>query len=488
MKIQAKKNLTINKNDTIAVFITKEDLNLSIQSLPEELNFTKDLIDFEGFSGEFKESIFVPLADYPSIIVIGIGEEKKIDSEIIRNASSEVIKITREKRIKSFTVVAPKIFTINSSVVLKSLTEGLYLSNYDFNFYKSADAKQKAPLIEKVMVVSSDITASKVIAYTEIDCNNTIACRDMVNQNSDYATAKYIAAEAKKFAKIPGVTVKVMSRKDIIKNKMGLLEAVNRGSEIPAHLVILTYKGAPKNNKSFAIVGKGVTFDSGGINLKPTGSMETMRMDMAGAAAALYSFKSIAQLKMKKNIYAVLPLTDNMVSNDPYRPGDVLTAYNGKTVEIGNTDAEGRLILGDALAYTVKNLKPDYIIDLATLTGACVVTFGETTAAYLSNNDEIADLIEKSSEITGDKSWRLPLDSDYDEHMKSDIADLRNTSNEKSAGTITGAVFLKNFVDETKWAHIDIAGTAWSSKVRGYRPKNATGYGVRLITEVISQW
>jgi leucyl aminopeptidase len=266
MKIQAKKNLTINKNDTIAVFITKEDLNLSIQSLPEELNFTKDLIDFEGFSGEFKESIFVPLADYPSIIVIGIGEEKKIDSEIIRNASSEVIKITREKRIKSFTVVAPKIFTINSSVVLKSLTEGLYLSNYDFNFYKSADAKQKAPLI--------DITASKVIADTEIVCNNTIACRDMVNQNSDYATAKYIAAEAKKFAKIPGVTVKVMSRKDIIKNKMGLLEAVNRGSEIPAHLVILTYKGAPKNNKSFAIVGKGVTFDSGGINLKPTGNHE----------------------------------------------------------------------------------------------------------------------------------------------------------------------------------------------------------------------
>jgi len=488
MKIQAKKKLTINKNDTIAVFVTKEDLNLSFQTLPEELSFLKGIIDFEHFTGEFKESIFIPLADHPSIIVIGIGEEKKINSELMRNASSEIVKISREKKIENITIVAPKVFSIDTSMVLKTLCEGVYLSNYDFDFYKSKESKDKAPLLKKATIITSETSAAKIVSEVEIICNNTISCRDLVNQNSDYATAKYIAGEAKKMAKIPGVTVKVMTRKDIIKNKMGLLEAVNRGSESPAHLVILSYSGAPKTAPSFAIVGKGVTFDSGGLNLKPTGSMETMRMDMAGAAAALYSFKSVAQLKMRKNIHAVLPLTDNMVSNDPYRPGDVFTAYNGKTVEIGNTDAEGRLILGDALAYTVKKLKPEYIIDLATLTGACLVTFGETTAAFLSNNEDVATLIEKSSEITGDKTWRLPLDDDYDEHMKSDIADLRNISNEKSAGTITGAVFLKNFIDDTKWAHIDIAGTAWFSKSRGYRPKNATGFGVRLITEVISQW
>jgi leucyl aminopeptidase len=198
--------------------------------------------------------------------------------------------------------------------------------------------------------------------------------------------------------------------------------------------------------------------------------------------------KSLAELKVVKNVTAVMPLTENMLSNNAFRPGDVFTGYSGKSVEIGNTDAEGRLILADALAYMEKEIKPDVIVDLATLTGSCVMTFGETVAAYLSENDTISAALEASSVKTGEKIWRLPLFEDYDERMKSDIADLNNMSSEKNAGAIAATVFLRNFVEKTPWAHIDIAGTAYYSKARGYRPKNATGFGVRLIVELIQNW
>jgi len=192
--------------------------------------------------------------------------------------------------------------------------------------------------------------------------------------------------------------------------------------------------------------------------------------------------------KVKKNVTAVIPLTENMLSSNAFRPGDVFTGYNGKTVEIGNTDAEGRLILADALAYMEKEIKPDVIVDLATLTGSCVLTFGETVAAYLSADDAVCSALESSAAVTGEKIWRLPLFEDYDDRMKSDIADLNNMSSEKNAGAIAGAIFLRNFVEKTPWAHIDIAGTAYYSKARGYRPKNATGFGLRLVVDLIQNW
>jgi leucyl aminopeptidase len=198
--------------------------------------------------------------------------------------------------------------------------------------------------------------------------------------------------------------------------------------------------------------------------------------------------KSLAELKVKQNVTAVIPLTENMLSGNAYRPGDIYRSYKGLTVEIGNTDAEGRLILADAIAYMEKEVSPELIVDMATLTGACVATFGETVAAYLSTDDKLASAIESASSDTGEKLWRLPFFEDYEDRMKSEIADLSNMSSEKNAGTIAGAVFLKNFVGETPWLHIDIAGTAWYSKARGYRPKNATAYGLRLLLSMIENW
>jgi leucyl aminopeptidase len=267
--------------------------------------------------------------------------------------------------------------------------------------------------------------------------------------------------------------------------KMGLILAVNKGSAKPPQLAVLKYRGDYQDKKFIALVGKGITFDSGGMNLKPSGHIEDMRTDMAGAAAAMYTLKSAAELKLARNLYAVLPLTENMLSNDSYRPGDVFTAYNGTTVEIGNTDAEGRLVLADALAFTEKILKPDCIIDIATLTGACLATFGELMAGYVTTDDGLGKVLEEAGAATGELIWRLPLIKDYEENVKSDIADICNISSEKNAGTIMGGIFLKNFVKTKRWAHIDIASTARATKPRGYRPKNATGFGVRLLVEAI---
>ena len=250
----------------------------------------------------------------------------------------------------------------------------------------------------------------------------------------------------------------------------------------------MKYKGTSAKKDWIALVGKGITFDTGGINLKPSGHIETMRTDMAGAAACIYTMKAIAQMKLPVNVVAVIPLAENMISHTAYKPGDVFTAYNGKTVEIGNTDAEGRLILADALSFTEKTFKPKAMIDIATLTGACIVSFGEIVAAFLTNDEKLSSALIKASEITGERIWRLPLYKEYNEDIKSEIADIINVPAQRTAGTIIGATFLKNFVEKTPWVHIDIAGTAWYSKKRGYNPKNATGFGVRLLYEFVKNF
>jgi leucyl aminopeptidase len=277
----------------------------------------------------------------------------------------------------------------------------------------------------------------------------------------------------------------VYNEKEIARMKMGLLTAVSRGSSNPARLVVLRYRGDAKSRRSIALVGKGITFDSGGLNLKSSGNIEGMRSDMAGAAACLCAIRAAAELGLRRNITVVIPLAENMPGSRSYKPGDVYRAYNGKTVEIGNTDAEGRLVLADALAYTVDRLKPDMVIDIATLTGACIVCLGEIVAGYLTSDDRLSEMLFSAGEKTGERLWRLPLYREYAEDIKSDFADMNNVAPGRKAGTIIGAVFLKNFVGKTPWAHIDIAGTSWFSKKRGYRPRYATGYGVRLFIELL---
>ncbi len=486
MKVKVKSGVEKHsEREAIAVFLDEETREGLLKGEYIGADYLNE-IDIASISSAAGEISFTPLKNSPNVIIAGLGERKKISNESLRNAAASAVIFASSKKIASLLVAVPAVEAMTPEDSFRYTAEGMLLANYTFNRYKSG--KEKPEVLEKIEFLSEIENAGKILREVEIAAENTHLCRDLINDTADEVNPVSFAKLAREIASKSGLKCTVLDKKGIEKKKMGLILAVNRGSAVPAHVVVLEYRGDSKSKKVFGLVGKGVTFDSGGMNMKPSGSMETMRMDMAGAATVLYTMKTLAELKVKKNVTAVIPLTENMVSGTSFRPGDIFKAYNGKTVEIGNTDAEGRLILADALAYMEKEIKPDVIVDVATLTGACVVTFGETVAAYLSTDEEIAIILEGASKDTGEKIWRLPFFDDYDDRMKSEVADLNNMAAEKNAGTISGAVFLRNFVEKTKWAHIDIAGTAWYSKQRGYRPKNATGYGLRLLVEVVKKW
>lgn len=489
MNLISKKTVpTFKKSDTVVLFMGEEEAAAGGKKLPGAFSHFEKTIDLSFFKGRQSEIIFVPFADRPNLILCGTGKEKQRDAESVRRCAAAVASQCRDRAIELVHVPLPAVGGLDADAALSAISEGLYLGNYSFDRYKTRKNDNGKALLSGAVFYGGSGNAASILKETGIVARNTLLCRDLINELSEKTDSRGIAREAASLARLTGVTCRVFGKKEIEKMKMGLILAVNKGSARPPQLVVLTYRGNPRSRKFFAVVGKGITFDSGGMNLKPSGHIEDMRIDMAGAAAALYTLKSAAELKLKKNVYAVLPLTENMLSNESYRPGDVFTAYNGTTVEIGNTDAEGRLILADALAYTETVLKPSCIVDIATLTGACLVTFGEIIAGYVTTSRDLGSLLEKAAEATGELIWQLPVHKDYEENLKSDIADLCNISSEKNAGTIMGGIFLKNFVSGTPWAHIDIAGTAHFSKSRGYRPKNATGFGVRLLVEALKHW
>ncbi len=486
MKLIARdRKLTFGSKDTIALFLTEEFKKEMGKQVPTELMFIREKTNMEHFRAKTGETLFVPLAGSPAFVLAGLGKKDELTRESLRNAGATVVEVCRKKKIKSISVIVPDLEKLPPSEAAVSIAEGLCLANYSFTRYKTRGEENNRAVEEALVFTSSHERVAPLLGEVEILCANTLLCRDLVNETSDRSNPVAVAQEAKKLARLKGVRCTVLGRQELEKMKMGLLSAVSRGSGYPPQLVVLKYAGNPRNKNWTAIVGKGITFDSGGLNLKPSGHIEDMRCDMAGASACLYAIKAAAELRLKKNIVAVLPLCENMLSRSSYRPGDVYVGYNGKSVEIGNTDAEGRLILADAVAFAEDRLKPARIIDIATLTGACLICFGEIIAGLLTPSEELAQALFTAGEETGDRLWRMPLYKEYNDDLKSDIADLSNVSSGRNAGTIIGGTFIKNFVKKTPWAHIDIAGTSWYSKPRGYRPKHATGYGVRLLIEAI---
>ena len=361
--------------------------------------------------------------------------------------------------------------------------EGAILGNYTFSKYLS-----KKPEELKTMDIFSSSISKSVLTNIQYVCDGVYLARDLVNDNAAVVTPEHLAAKGREFGKKPGFKVTVLNERELKKQKLGLLSAVGQGSPNPPRLIIIEYKGDPKTKKTSAIVGKGITFDSGGKNLKPSGHIETMRCDMAGAAAVLGTMNVISKLKPRINVIGVCAAAHNAIDSTSYFPGDVIRAYNGTTVEICNTDAEGRLALADAVAYTVKKYKPAELIDLATLTGAILITFADRIAGIFSNNDNLANKLLEAGSRTGESLWRLPVEQQYCDAMKGDISDLRNISklSRGHASSITAAAFIKEFIAKTPWAHIDIAGTAFNTgEARGDIPKYATGFGVRLLVDYL---
>jgi leucyl aminopeptidase len=364
--------------------------------------------------------------------------------------------------------------------VAQAIAEGAVLSGYKFTEFKTK--KDDFFDVERVTVISgqdfSDAIKRGVLLAT---AQNYV--RKLDENPANIMTPEKVAEAAKALAKEKKFSVKILEKKELLKLGMNAFLGVNAGSAQPPKLVVLEYN-AGKKLPFYSIVGKGITFDSGGISLKPSKGMEEMKYDKTGALVVLGVFKAVAELGLPIRLLGLMPLTENMPSGASQKPGDIVKAYNGKTIEVLNTDAEGRLILADALAYAAQQ-KPDAIIDLATLTGAILVSLGRAGAGLFSNDDALSNAIEKAGSKTHERVWRFPLWPDYIELMKSDIADLKNISGEGEAGSITAAVFLKEFIGECKWAHLDIAGVDMINRPHPYLGKGASGIGVRLVVETL---
>ncbi|MEM8886096.1 MAG: leucyl aminopeptidase, partial [Planctomycetota bacterium] len=364
----------------------------------------------------------------------------------------------------------------------RALVEGAGLGLYRFTQFKGGAKKSK---LREVTIAPETGRRSKLAAAVKEARATSEAvafARDLGNQPGNVCTPVALAREARKLAN-DKLKVRIHNRADIKRMKMGAFGAVAAGSTNEPRLIEFDYKGAGAKKKSIAIVGKGVTFDTGGISIKPWSGMDEMKFDMGGAAAVFGLMHLVAALKPKVNIHALVPATDNMPDGSAYRPGDILTARNGKTIEVISTDAEGRLLLCDAIAYAAEK-KPECIIDLATLTGACVVALADAACGLFSNDDELVGQLRAAGSATAEEAWHLPLYPRYTEMMKGTYADLRNGGG-RWGGACTAAAFLQEFVDGRPWAHLDIAGTGWADGAKGYYSKGATGYGVRLLWEFL---
>ena len=369
--------------------------------------------------------------------------------------------------------------------LLAAMAEGALLSNHCPNHYKS---EHKVSALKSIRLHTDATMARKShTALKRIDaiCRGTLQARDWINQPANEKTPDQLARRMAQAARRHGVKATILDEKKLQRLKMGALLAVGAGSAHPPRLLTLDYH-PPKARGTIALVGKGVTFDAGGLNIKPTGSIELMKIDMAGAAAVAASVIATAEMGARQRIVGVIPLAENMVSGNAFRPGDIVRAYNGRTIEIGNTDAEGRLILADALAYTAKQYQPQAMIDMATLTGACVVALGEKIAGLFSPDDDLRGLVEQAGRDVHERCWPMPLPEDYQELLKSDLADMRNIGPGRWGGAIVAALFLSEFSGATRWAHIDIAGPAYHKKALPYGQPGATGFGVRLLCRTIA--
>ena len=432
--------------------------------------------EFIGESGQTK--LITTLDNLPckNILLVGLGKKKEFTQDKLRKIAGNIARTTKDKKYK--TVVTD----INSHGRCSTTIEGIILSLYKFE--RKGEKKKEVTPNFTLLVKSSEIKKSKAyIEKTQKICENVLLVRELVNLPGSELTPTAFANKAKKIAK-GKIKIKVLGKKELTKKGFNAHLAVARGSQEEPKLVIMEYKNS--NKKPFILLGKGVTFDAGGINLKPWKSMLGMQQDMAGAATVLGTIKTIAELKLPVHVIGLMPLAENMTGGSAYKPGDLIKSFGGKTIEIGHTDAEGRLLMADSLGYS-DTLKPIGIIDMATLTGACVVALGYTVAAIMGDKKIISQL-NKASYITDEKVWELPLLEEHEEAVKSQIADVRNIGDPTvGAGTITAGAFLSNFT-KSPWVHMDIAGTAWAPKDFPYAKTGGTGFGVRLLTRFFENY
>jgi leucyl aminopeptidase len=441
------------------------------------------------FSAKAKQSLLLHCggANAPRLLVVGLGDHDKITAETYRQTGAYVVSLLRQKKLGRYLFECDTFGGDEVSTVVDPLLDGILMETYRYIRYK----KPEEGTPETLLCVLSGIeeeqlpAVSAVVAQREVISRGVWLARDLVNEPSNVKTPEYLAQQAWQIAEDTGMKCTLLGPAELKRQGFGALLAVAQGSICEPRLICLQYQGGAKDSAPVVLVGKGVTFDSGGISLKPGEGMDMMKMDMAGGAAVLATLSVVARLKLPINLVGVVPAVENMPSDRATRPGDIVTSLSGKTIEILNTDAEGRLILADALTWAAR-FNPEVMIDLATLTGACIIALGHHSSAVVGNDEPLIEALRAAGDASGERIWPLPLYDGYREQIKSQVADVKNIGG-RPAGTITAAAFLNTFTEEQRWAHLDIAGTAWEEKGKPGQPVGATGVAVRALVEFLKK-
>ena len=474
IKLNSIKKINKNQPVNLVLFVENKFKNNSLNTLlsKEELIYTKEILKKKKID---KKIITFDLNSKKSIILINVDQE--VNEE---NLGADFFNFLKENSFNDIVISVASSINFNKNF-LSNFLHGIRLKSYEFNIYKSKKNEKK---LISINLLNYKDKKKNELRYTAIEAGTNFA-RDLVSEPPNVLYPKEYVNRLLKLKKL-GIKVTVYNETKLKKLGMNSLLGVGRGSSKESYLVTLEWYGDKKDKSSpLSFVGKGVCFDTGGISLKPAKFMEEMKYDMAGSAVVAGLIQSLAIRKAKINAVGVLGLVENMPGGNAQRPGDIVKAFNGKTIEVLNTDAEGRLVLADALSFTEKKFKPKFIIDLATLTGAIIVALGEEYAGLFSNNDELSKKLYDAGEKVNEKVWRLPLHKNYDKLMDSTIADIQNINYSGGAGSITAAQFLQRFIEKTPWAHLDIAGMAFSKKAANLNPGGATGFGVRLLNQLI---
>jgi len=444
---------------------------------------------FDGGSGQIL-SVMAPAGlKAGRVVLLGVGDPKDFDALAAAKAGGKTLAHLANSGESQAAMVAevPKGCKLDSATFAARLAYGAQLQSYRFDKYRTKQKKEDKPSLARLTMMSADPTKARA-AYKPMSAvaDGVFLTRDLVSEPPNVLHPPAYAKEIRKLTR-DGLKVEVMGQARLEKMGMGSLVGVALGSQHDAQLVVIQWNGAPKraDQQPVAFVGKGVTFDTGGISIKPSGGMEDMKWDMGGSGVVVGLMRALARRKAKVNVVGVVGLVENMPSGTAQRPGDVVTSYSGQTIEILNTDAEGRLVLADALWYTQKRFKPKFMVDLATLTGAIIVSLGKYQAGLFSNDETLSKQLVDAGKAVAEPAWPMPMDDAYDKMLKSPIADMKNIGG-RGGGSVTAAKFLERFVNKVPWAHLDIAGVTWSTESSDLAPKGGTGYGVRMLNRLVA--
>ena len=465
-------------------FPHSKDLDSSVYSSIRE---TLENKEFRGTFGSSTVVYTLGKGPMKKIMLLGLGKREKFTDEGARICAGKATRKAQELGIKEFSIMQ---FSNLDEGLMEAMTEGIALALYSFDKYK--ETKEPTSKIEEVTILinSDSLRFQSVVEKANIIVEAVNFARDIGNLPPNDCPPAHLASIAVSLAQDYGIKVRIMDRYELENMGMGGIVAVGKGSNNPPKLIVLEYNGTnDPQQKPYLLVGKAVTFDTGGISIKPSEKMDEMKFDKCGGCTVLAIIRAIASIKLAVNVVGIIPSVENMPSATSYRPGDIIRMYNGKSVEVLNTDAEGRMILADAIAYGISTYSPKSVIDLATLTGAAIIALGANVAPMIGSNKQLVDRLRKLSDKTGEKMWELPLYDEYHEQIKSTYADIKNIGG-RPGGAITAAAFLSNFVNDVPWVHIDIAGTAWTQEgthEKSYNHKGATGFGVRTLVKLLME-